>query len=158
MGKFDIHFSYGIGWEECPAGINEVDVHPPLLDSWVGASALSYRRRVPSRILVHKLQAPAKLVVVPYDAYRASPGAHECFALRGYIIMLVGTRSTASQPPGGSCNSLDDVSKQFPTVKLSSFAAELRNQAEAAHAGVFAEGPSPSTRSRAAACERIARA
>ena len=98
---------------------------------------LRYVRRVPSGILFQKLEHPVRLVVVADDAYKAKAEAQECLALRGYIILLVGSNKTTSQYPGGTCNVLDYVSKKFQQVTRSSFAAELRNQVEAAQVGAF---------------------
>ena len=98
---------------------------------------LRYVRRVPSGILFQRLEPPVRLVVVADAAYKAKPDAQECLALRGYIIMLVGSNATTSQYPGGVCNVLDYVSKKFQQVARSSFVAELRNQVEAAQVGSF---------------------
>ena len=48
-----------------------------------------------------------------------------------------GSNKTDSLYPGGVCNVLDYVSKKFQQVTRSSFAAELRNQVEAAQVGAF---------------------
>ena len=88
---------------------------------------LRYVRRVPSGMLFQRLVPPARLVVVADAAYKAKPNAQECLALRGYIIMLVGSNKTDSQCPGGVCNVLDYISKKFQQVTRSSFAADLRN-------------------------------
>ena len=98
---------------------------------------LRYVRRVPSGILFRKLEPPLRLVVVADAAYKAKPNAQECLALRGYIVLLVGSNQTTSQHPGGACVVLDYVSKKFQQVTRSSFAAELRNQVEAAQVGAF---------------------
>ena len=84
---------------------------------------LRYVRRVPSGMLFQRLVPPARLVVVADVAYKAKPDAQECLALRGYIIMLVGSNKTASHYPGGTCNVLDYASKTFQQVTRSSFAA-----------------------------------
>ena len=51
--------------------------------------------------------------------------------------MLIGSDSTASHFPGGKGCVLEWVSRKFNTVTRSSFAAELRNQLEAAHAAIY---------------------
>ena len=98
---------------------------------------LRYCKRVGTGILFRRLQPPVKLVVVADAAYQSNETNTECTALRGYIILLVGSQKTNSHFPGGVCQLLDFVSKKFNTVTRSSFAAELRNQLEAAHAGVY---------------------
>ena len=60
---------------------------------------LRYVRRVPSGILFRRLEHPVRLVVVADAAYKAQPNAQECLALRGYIILLVGSNETASKHP-----------------------------------------------------------
>ena len=52
--------------------------------------------------------------------------------------MVVGSgQQSKSLWPGGHCFNIDWVSKKFSTVTRSSFAAELRNQLEAAQAAVY---------------------
>ena len=77
------------------------------------------------------------MVVAADSAYKSTEDDSGCLALKGYLIMLVGSDYTASQFPGGKCCILEWVSRKFNTVTRSSFAAELRNQLEAAHASVY---------------------
>ena len=56
-------------------------------------------------------------------AYKAKPDAQECLALRGYIILLVGSNETSSVYHGGVCITLDYVSRKFQQGTRSSFAA-----------------------------------
>eukprot|EP00975_Prorocentrum_lima_P040551 8514432-Prorocentrum_lima.AAC.1 len=51
-----------------------------------------------------------------------------CLALRGYLVVVVGSQPTRPLHPGGHCYVLDFVSKKFNMVARSSFAAELRHQ------------------------------
>ena len=77
------------------------------------------------------------MVTAADSAYKSTEDDSGCLALKGYLIMLVGSDYTASQFPGGKCCILEWVSRKFNTVTRSSFAAELRNQLEAAHASVY---------------------
>ena len=52
-------------------------------------------------MIFQRLEPPARLLVVADAAYKAKPDAQECLALRGYIIMLVGSNKTDSRFPGG---------------------------------------------------------
>eukprot|EP00975_Prorocentrum_lima_P012789 2708449-Prorocentrum_lima.AAC.1 len=53
---------------------------------------------------------------------------------RGYLVAVVGSQLSCALHPGGHCYILYFVSKKFNIVARSSFAAELRNQLEAAQA------------------------
>jgi len=84
------------------------------------------------------------MVVVADSAYKANQECTECIALRGYLVMLIGSQPTTSLFPGGHGYVLEWVSKKFNTITRSSFCAELRNQLEAAQSGIhfstFLEG------------------
>ena len=70
-------------------------------------------------------------------AYQANQDLTECIALKGFLILLVGSDPTDSKFPGGHCVCLDYISRKFSTITRSSFAAELRNSLEAAQAAVY---------------------
>ena len=88
-------------------------------------------------IMYRKLQGPLRMVVAADSAYKSTEDEAGCLALKGYLIMLVGSDKTSSQFPGGKCCVLEWVSRKFATVTRSSFAAELRNQLEAAQASIY---------------------
>ena len=88
-------------------------------------------------ILYQKLQGPLRMVVAADSAYKTTEDDTGCLALKGYLIMLVGSDKTESRFPGGKCCVLEWVSRKFSTVTRSSFAAELRNQLEAAQASIY---------------------
>ena len=88
-------------------------------------------------ILYQRLQGPVRMVVAADNAYKSTDDDAGCLALKGYLIMLVGSDKTDSAFPGGKCCILEWVSRKFATVTRSSFAAELRNQLEAAQASIY---------------------
>ena len=88
-------------------------------------------------ILYQKLEGPLRMVVAADSAYKSTEDDAGCLALKGYLIMLVGNNKTNSVFPGGKCCVLEWVSRKFATVTRSSFAAELRNQLEAAQAAIY---------------------
>eukprot|EP00975_Prorocentrum_lima_P034834 7319296-Prorocentrum_lima.AAC.1 len=79
-----------------------------------------------------KCVAPVRAVVVVDAAYRSNEDKKDCLALPRYLVAVVGSQQSRSLHAGGHCYVLDVVSKKFNTVARSSFAAEPRNQLEAA--------------------------
>ncbi len=98
---------------------------------------LAYCKRVSTGIRFKKLQPPLRLVCVAYAAYQANQDLTECIALKGFLILLVGSDATDSKFPGGHCVCFDYISRKFATITRSSFAAELRNALEAIQAAVY---------------------
>ena len=99
---------------------------------------LRYVRRVKAGVVYRKLTAPLKVVTVADSAYKANDDLSNCIALRGYVMLIVGTdKNGKSKFPGGPCVVVEWVSKKFDVVTRSSFGAELRNQVEAAQSSVF---------------------
>eukprot|EP00969_Alexandrium_andersonii_P284997 12598852-Alexandrium_andersonii.AAC.1 len=62
-----------------------------------------------------KLVAPVRMVVVADAAYKSNEEKTDCLALRGYLVLVVGSQPTRSLHPGGHCYVLDFVSKKFNT-------------------------------------------
>ena len=98
---------------------------------------LRYCKRVSTGMLFKRLKPPMRMVVVAGVAYRSTDGGTDGLALRGYLILVVGAQDSKSLYTCGHCWVLDFVSKKFSTDNRSSFAAELRNQLEAAQAGML---------------------
>ena len=61
-------------------------------------------------ILYQKLQGPLRMVVVADSAYKTTDDEVGCLALKGYLIMLVGSNETESVFPGGKCCVMEWVS------------------------------------------------
>ena len=123
-------------------GFLQRNAHKPNIGHIQKANMLlRYVRRVNAGILIQKLPPPLRMVTIADSAHKADDQLTECIALRGYIILVVGTpkdkHSHNGQFPGGPCTVLDWVSKKFNTVTRPSFCAELRNQLEAAQSSVF---------------------
>ena len=112
----------------------------PVIDHVKKANhILRYVRRVKCGLYYRMLLSPLKMVTVADSAYKAAEDLSDCTALRGYIILIVGsdTSGTGSHFPGGPCTVLDWVSKKFNVITRSSFCAELRNQLEAAQTSLY---------------------
>ena len=86
---------------------------------------LAYCKRVSTGIRFKKLQLPLRLVCVADAAYQANQDLTECIALKGFLILLVGSDATDSKFPGGHCVCFDYISRKFATITRISFAAEL---------------------------------
>ena len=74
-------------------------------------------------VFYRKLRGPLRMVVVADSAYKSAEDEAGCLALKGYLILLVGSDQTASHFPGGNCVVLEWVPRKFSTVALSSFVA-----------------------------------
>ena len=114
--------------------------HEPVIDHVKKANhILRYVRRVKCGLHYRKLVPPLKMVTAADIAYKANEDLTECTALRGYIILVVGSSSSGTDChfPGGPCTVLDWVSKKFSVITRSSFCAELRNQLEAAQTSLY---------------------
>ena len=64
-------------------------------------------------ILYQKLQGPLRMVAAADSAYKSTDGDAGCLALKGYMIMLVGSDKADSVFPGGKCCVLEWVSRKF---------------------------------------------
>ena len=78
--------------------------HEPVIDHVKKANhILRYVRRVKCGLCYRRLMPPLKMVTVADSAYKANEDLTECTALRGYLVLIVG-----SNPSGSSCHFPED--------------------------------------------------
>eukprot|EP00975_Prorocentrum_lima_P000450 85670-Prorocentrum_lima.AAC.1 len=67
-------------------------------------------------MLYKKCVAPVRMIIVVDVAYKSHEQLIDCLALRGCLVLLVGSQTSTYCYPGGDCYVLDFVSKRFTTV------------------------------------------
>ena len=60
---------------------------------------MRYSRRVHTGIVYKALKLPLRLVAVADSAYKATEALDECLALKGYLLMLVGSQESMTHYP-----------------------------------------------------------